>query len=334
MKSLLVVLTLLLLGEGTLSGITRIHDRNVAVQKAQVAYSRRDFAEAARYYQAAVDEFGAKEDAVVLNLAHACWRAGQSAQARTYYGQLLTSPTPAVRSVAQQQLALLATQRNEYAQAVGLLRQALLSNSHNAGARYNYELLRDYLARRQQSPTIPPPATPPTGGKKPEPKPTDPQNQANQPKPTDGTNKPGQLDDPTQPQDPRNAPQQRPDQNGQRDANRPGNAPGNEAPGGFQPGEGAQRNVARSSQPGTVRGLSDAAEGPEAASGRSRRAGTDLAAPDEAQLQTQRARLEQMNLNPDRARQLLNSLGDAEQQYLQQLPHKAEKKTDSGKPAW
>lgn len=336
MKSVCLGLLMLLLSSGgELSRLTRIHDRNAAVQQAQAAYARRNFALAARCYQAAVEQYGAQEEAVVLNLAHACWRAGQTALARTYYGRLLTTPTPSVRSVAQQQLALLATQRGEYAQAVGLLRQALLANPQNGGARYNYELLRDYLARRQQTPGIPPPVTPPTGGNNDsEKKPTDPQNQANQPKPTPGTNQQGQLDDPTQPQDPQNAPQSRPDQNGQRDTNRPGEAPGTDAEGGFRPGEGQQRNVARGSQPGTTRGLSNDERGPEASSGRSRRAGTDLAAPDEAQLQTQRARLEQMNLSPGRARQLLEALGEAEQQYLQQVPHKAAKKPTSDKPAW
>ena len=165
MRSLLV---LLLLSSGPFSGITRIHDQNLAVQRGRAAYSRGDFAGAVGYYRAAVEEYGATEDAAVLNLAHACWRAGQPVEARAYYGQLLTSPAPAVRSVAQQQLALLASRRGEYAQAVGLLRQALLANPSNAGARYNYELLHDYLARKQRDPTIPPPAAPAPGGKKPE----------------------------------------------------------------------------------------------------------------------------------------------------------------------
>ena len=333
MKSLFLLLALLLSG-GPFSGITRIHDQNQAVQRGRAAYLRGDFAAAVGYYRAAVEQYGATGDAAVLNLAHACWRAGQPAAARAYYGQLLTSAAPTVRSVAQQQLALLAAQRGEYAQAVGLLRQALLANPGNAGARYNYELLRDYLARKQQDPTIPPPAAPTPGEKKPDKKPTDSQNQASQPRPTPGANQSGQRDDPAQPQDPRNAPQQRPGQNGRRDPTKPGDAPGADAAGGFRPGEGPERNVARGSTPGTVRGLSDDAQGEEAPTGRSRRAGTDPAAPDEAQLQTQRARLDQMNLSPDRARQLLQALGDAEKQYLQQLPHKAEKKATSDKPAW
>lgn len=328
MKSLGLLLLLLLSDVHGLGWLTRIHHRNAAVREAQAAYGRQDFAAAARAYQAAVMQYGATDEAIVLNLAHSCLRAGQSALARAYYGRLLTSPTRTVRSVAQQQLALLASQRGEYAQAVGLLRQALLASPTNADARYNYELLRDYLARRQQQPDIPPPAVPPTAPNKP----TPPQEQQQQQKEAE-TGQQGQRNDPTLPDDPRNAPQPRADQQGQPNANQPDAAPGSAARGGFRPGSGTQREVATGSAPGTVRGLSNDENGPTARQGASRRAGTDLAT-DEAQLQTQRARLEQMNLSPDKARQLLNALGTAEQQYLQQIPHKADKKPDSDKPAW
>ena len=330
MKSLGFLLILLLSGVGGLDRLTRIHHRNAAVLQAQTAYQQQDFAGAARAYQAAVEQYGATEDAVVLNLAHACWRAGQPALARAYYGRLLASPTRPVRSVAQQQLALLASERGEYAQAVQLLRQALLSQPTNTTARYNYELLRDYLARRQQSPGIPPPAAPPTAPEKK--KPTPPQEQKQQQKEAE-TGQQGQRNDPTLPDDPRNAPQPRANRNGQPNANQPDAMPGSAARGGFRPGSGTQREVATGTAPGSVRGLSNDENGPTARQGNSKRAGTDLAT-DEAQLQTQRARLEQMNLSPDKARQLLNALGAAEQQYLQQIPHKAEKKPDSDKPAW
>jgi hypothetical protein len=92
--------------------------------------------------------------------------------------------------------------------------------------------------------------------------------------------------------------------------------------------------VASGSKPGNVRGLSDYGRGEEATDGRSRRAGTEVADLDETQLQTQRARLQQMQLSTGRARQILESLGAAEQQYLQQLPRRAVRKQASDKPAW
>jgi hypothetical protein len=41
-----------------------------------------------------------------------------------------------------------------------------------------------------------------------------------------------------------------------------------------------------------------------------------------------------MNLSTGQAKQLLNALSAAEQQYLQQIPRKATTKLPPGKPAW
>lgn len=323
MKALLT--TLLLLGFG--GGLSRIHDRNVAVQRGAAAYANRQYAEAALAYREAALELGGTDDALWLNLAHATQRAGRPAEARTYYGHLLTSPNLPLRSVALQQLAALAADQGAYAPAVSLLRQALLADPRNTGARYNYEVLVRYMARRT---TTPPPAPSPNGS--PQKQPDGPREQ--QPRPQTGPNTPGQRPDPSQPKDPASTPQQRPDANGRPDPTRPSAAPGSTASGGFRPGAGAEQNVARGSQPGTVRGLSDAQTGPEAPTGTSRRGGTEAAAADDASQQTQRARLQEMNLSPGQARQLLEALRTAEQQYLQQVPRKATAPPDKTKPAW
>lgn len=331
MKYAGVVLLTILGGWGSLRSI---HDRNAAVQQAQQAYQRADFARAAQLYKQAIQQFGAKDEAILLNLGHASSRAGQPVLARATYGQLLTSRSALVRSTAQQQLAVLATRKGDYAQALGLLRQALQTNPANALARYNYEVVSDYLTRRQQDPTIPPPtpadAPPSTDGQ-----PDKSGGPSPAPQPRAGQGQPGQLDDTTQPQNPRNPAQPQPNQNGRRDPNQPSNQPGNSASGNFQPGQGAQRNVAQGSQPGNTRGLSSSPDGPAAAAGGTNsQPGTETAAPDEAQLQTQRARLQQMNLSSGQARQILEALSAAEQQYLQQLPRPATTKPDPNKPTW
>lgn len=321
MRSALLSGVLLL---STWGGLSRIHDRNEAVQRGAVAYARQEYAAAAAAYKDAALRLGAQEEAVWLNLAHATAQAGRPAEARGYYGRLTGSKNPGLRSVALQQLAALATAKNDYAQAVSLLRQALLADPANADARFNYEQLRSFLNRRTAPPQLPPPGS----DGSPESSPTE---TTAQPQP--GPGKPGQLADPNLPQDSRNAPQSRPGANGQRDPGQPSGQPGNLAP-GFRPGAGEQRNVARGSQPGNVRGLSDEETGPEAPGGTSRRGGTEAASAAEVNLQTQRARLQQMNLSSGQARQLLEALHTAEQQYLQQLPRKATKPQAKGKPDW
>ncbi|HEX8425646.1 hypothetical protein [Hymenobacter sp.] len=331
MKTGILLFFLALLGGW--GGLSTIHNRNEAVQKAQAAYQGGNYLVAATFYREAVEKLGATDEAVVLNWGHACTRAKQSATARAAYGRLLTSQQPQVRSIARQQLGVLAAEKGEYAQALRLLRESLLANPANTVARYNYELISDYLRRRRDDPTVPPPATasaPPTTENKRD----NQQEPANQPPPRPGQDQQGELNDPNQPNEPRNSPQSRPDQNGLRDPNRPSGAAGSSANGGFQPGEGAERNVAQGSKPGSTLGLSDSETGPEANSGVSNRAGTDAATLDEAQLQTQRARLQQMNISSGQARQLLQALDAAEQQYLQQLPRKSTRKPESGKPTW
>ncbi|MCB2410598.1 tetratricopeptide repeat protein [Hymenobacter lucidus] len=311
-----------------LNSLTRIRDRNQALEQAQAAYSSGNFDQAAELYRRAVEKLGATDESIVLNLGHAYARAGQAAQARVYYGRLLSSRQPAMRSVARQQLAVLAAGKGEYAQAVGLLRQALLANPSNTGARYNYEVLRDYLARNPNEPRIPP-APEPAGAKG-----GTTQSPSRRPQPRPGQNQPGQLNDPTQPDDPSNAPQQRPDQTGQRDPNQPAPGAGQQPAENFQPGTGPQQRVAQGSQSGDTRGLDTGTGDAERNSAASRRAGTEQASLNETQLQTQRERLQQMNLSPGQARQLLDALRTAEEQYLQQMPHRGGQKPDPKKPTW
>ncbi|MCB2376625.1 hypothetical protein LGH70_03470 [Hymenobacter sp. BT635] len=321
------ILLLLLLVLADWTSLTRIRDRNQAVEQAQQAFGRGEFARSAQFYQRAVDELGgAKDESLLLNMGHAYARAGRAQQARAAYGRLVGSRQAPMRSIARQQLAVLAAQKGEYAQAVGLLRQALLADPTNAQARYNYEVLRDYLARAPNEPRIPP-ASQPKGAddKKGEEK-----SRANQP----GQDQPGQLDDPTQAPDPRNSPAPRPAPRGQRDPSQTGTGLGNQTADNFQAGTGQQQRVAQGREPGTTRGLDMAAEDTQRNQAASRQAGTEQASRNDTQLQTQRERLQQMNLSAGQARQLLDALRTAEEQYLQQMPHRATRKPDPKKPTW
>ncbi|TGE28994.1 tetratricopeptide repeat protein [Hymenobacter metallicola] len=321
------LLFLLLLALPTWTSLTRIRDRNEVVEQAQQAYRRGNFGRAADLYRQAVEKLGAQDEAIVLNLGHAYAQTGRSAQARAYYGRLLTSKTAAVRSVARQQLAVLAAQQGEYAQAVALLRQSLLADPTNAAARYNYEVLRDYLTRHPNEPRIPPAANAPGAANKSEKAP-------NQPQPKAGNERSGQLNDPTQPNDPRNAPERQASPNGQPDPNQNGPGGGTQPTDSFQPGAGTQQRIAQGNQPGNTRGLDTGTAGDNNSGAASRQPGTEQASLDETQLQTQRERLQQMNLSAGQARQLLDALRTAEQQYLQQMPHRSTQKPDPKKPTW
>ncbi|UOQ99786.1 DUF1631 domain-containing protein [Hymenobacter sp. 5317J-9] len=335
-----VALVLLLIGGPGWALLTGVRDRNVAVRRGTAAYQQGAAARAAQDFAEALNAKARRtpDPRLVLNLAHAQTRAGQLAPAASTYSKLLTGAPPALGSVARQQLAVLAAQRGELAQAVGLLRQALLLDPGNKIARYDYEVLTDYLARRPNTPQIPSPPPPAQSNqpKNKEDKPTPDKNGSapNQPATKEGTDRKGETNDQKQSTaPPSGSPQSRPTPAGQPDNQRPAPTQGASATGGRAPGPGPAQPLPTGEVPGQLRGL-DRNAGGEVSNGRSTRPGTEAATPADVQLQTQRERLQAMNLSPAQARQLLETLRAQEQQYLQQLARPAERKPDPNKPTW
>ncbi|GAB3848028.1 hypothetical protein GCM10028822_10270 [Hymenobacter terrigena] len=332
-----LALILLVLGGPAWHLLTSVRDRNVAVADATAAYTQGNAVHAAQAFAAALAAQHQKspDPRLVLNLAHAQARANRPEAAQATYARLLTGTPARLGSIARQQLAVLAAQRGELAQALGLLRQALLLDPTNAGARFDYEAVSDYLARRPNTPQISAPPKTPAPAK---PKDSNEKNSAEKNKPGEkaGTDRKGEVDD-NQPAPPSPAAPQasRPDVAGQPDNQRPAENPGNAANGGRAPGTGPAQPVASGTAPGTQQGLDrTSATAGSAAGGRSNRPGTDAATAADLSLQTQRERLQAMNLSPAQARQLLETLRAQEQQYLQQLTRPAAQQPDPSKPTW
>ncbi|WP_310391760.1 hypothetical protein [Hymenobacter sp.] len=330
MKYLLLALAL---GVPTWGLLTRVHDRNKAVAAGAAAYGRGEPVAATAAFAAALAANAQRQPDphLLLNLAHAQSRAGQQSRAQVTYGRLLTKSPAALSSVARQQLAVLATRRGEIAQALTLLRQALLLDPKNSGARFDYEALSEYLTRRASGPKIAPPKSPaPDSAAKP--------NAPNQPKAADkaGNDRPGKINDPNPATAAPNTPlEPRPGPAGSPDNRLPDATPGNAAAGGQRTNAGKPQPVASGATPGAQRGLDRRSAAPvPGTNGPSNRPGTDAATASDAQLQTQRERLAAMSLSPAQARQLLETLRAQEQQYLQQLTRPARQKPDPSKPTW
>jgi len=348
MKAWVLRFLLLSIGLPGWRWLTQVREHNAAQAQGQAAVARGQSTEAVYYYQQAVALAGRRgpSPALLLNLAQAQVRAGQVSAARATYAQLLAPAVPAhVGSAARQQLASLLAQRGQVAQALGLLRQALKLNPANATARYNYELLSQYLANQQpDNPALPPPANNPAGPTaSPNKQPASSKDKNGQdPAPAGkaGTGRPGQGPDPrpTPPSSeasPTGAPQ--PSATGQPDRQRPTASPGSNANGGFQPGAGERQPLPSGTTPGRQRGLDTRtnASGASTNTGQSRRPGTDAATEADLQLQTQRERLKAMNLTPAQAQQVLEALRESEQQYLQQRPRQqAGPPPAPGQPTW
>ena len=345
MKISFLAALLLLLGV-SLPGwdwLVRVREHNAAQVQAAAAARHGQATETALLFgrAARLAGRGGPTPTLLLNLAQAQAQAGQAAAARATYGRLLGPAVPAaVGSTARQQLAGLLARQRQYSQAISLLRQALRLDPANAAARYNYELLSQYLAT-QKPPVLPPPdaSTSP-------PKPKDAAAKrdsaaraggARSPgaSPTTGAGRPGEVVAPTPPPpgSPTGAPQ--PNATGRPDRPRPTPAPGTNAPGAGPGGTGPARPVPTGPAGGSLRGLEAGATGN--APGRGSRPGTEAATDADLQLQTQRERLRAMDLTPAQAQQLLNALRESEQQYLQQRPRPRPRQGTapaSGQPTW
>ncbi len=329
---------LLLLGVPGLRLLTMVRDRNVAVADATAAYRRGEALLAAHYFENALATASPRpatpDPRLVLNLGHAQAQAGQLGAAQATYGRLLAGNPGGLGSVARQQLAVLAARRGELAQAAGLLRQAIILDPTNAGARYNFEVVSEYLARRPNRPqlALPPPA--PSPDPKPKAAPSKNGTQPNKPAEKAGTDRQGEIND-TQPAPNANTPPApRSDAAGQPDSHQPSALPG-AAAGNRTPGAGPPQPTASGNAPGTQRGLDrNTSAGATSPNARSRRPGSEAASAADLSLQTQRERLQAMSLSPAQARQLLETLRAQEQQYLQQRPHPAAQKPDPNRPTW
>lgn len=317
--------------------LTMVRDRNVAVADATAAYRRGDDLVAARYFEnalATARPSAAPDPRLLLNLGHAQTRAGLLGAAQATYGRLLTGSPTRLSSVARQQLAVLAAGRGELAQAASLLRQAIILDPANAGARYDFEVVSDYLARRPNRPQLPPP--PPSTSPESKPKAAPDKNgaQPNKPAEKEGTDRKGQINDNKPAPNADTPPAPRPDAAGQPDRRQPSALPG-AAAGSRTAGAGQPQPTASGDASGTQRGLDrSTAGGPASPNTRSRRPGSEAATEADLSLQTQRERLQAMNLSPAQARQLLETLRAQEQQYLQQRPRPAAQKPDPNRPTW
>ena len=345
MKSWLLSILLLSGGLPGWHWLTRVREQNQAQAQAQAALQAHRPAEAAYYFRQAValTGKGGPSPTLLLSLGQAQQQARQPEAARATYGRLLAPAVPAaIGSVARQQLAALLVEQRQVAQAVVLLRQALRLNPANATARYNYELLSQYVAgQRPDNPAQPPPNTPgPAPARQPNrPDSTQRDKQSNRPQPAEkaGTNRPGQAPDPSPapPAGLAGAPQ--PSAAGQPDRQRPTPAVGTSAAGGFRPGAGERQPLPSGTAPGSQRGLdaSAGASGSNVPTGQGRRPGAEAATDADLQLQTQRERLKAMNLTPAQARQVLEALREGEQQYLQQRPRQQQGPPPAaGQPTW
>ena len=120
----------------------QISRNNRARQEAETAYRAGQFDRALTLYAYLSRTTTTIDPAVRLNLGHTHFRLKQYAKAKPQYETLLRSDRSDLRTVAATQLGVMACFDRDSATALRLFRQALLENSDNEPARYNFELVK------------------------------------------------------------------------------------------------------------------------------------------------------------------------------------------------
>ncbi len=296
-------------------GLNTISQINSYSQKAATAYYRQDYIEAIAAYEYLLKELEVQDDQLLLNLAHTYYKAGLTGKAQETYRLLADHPSNHLRAVVHFQLGNITASRQKYTQALSLYRQALILEPANETARYNYELLKKYLDLHPEKAEA-----------------EEPQSLPSQQEQKDTLPEPTTAEENLEPK-----PAKKPDAQGNEEeeipSQMPADAPTDQTQGSNLPQDGIQneKEELSGSAAGDTEGqrLEDASAGSQQLSGSAENA-TGL----EQRAQTQRARLQQMNISPEKANLLLEAMRNAELQYIQQLPKKATNKPDRTKPDW
>jgi len=119
----------------------KISKANKAKVQAKEAFAAQKYDIAIGRYKYLLDILKIKDEKAQLNLAHAYMRKAEYDNASTAYTELTKVIEPKIRSVAFQQLGILQSEKKNKEKALKQFKNALKSDTSNAQARYNYELL-------------------------------------------------------------------------------------------------------------------------------------------------------------------------------------------------
>ncbi len=146
MKSLVIAVVLLAftVDPGKISKI------NSLKSEAKEAFKKGDFKKAIEKYRYLVDSLSVTEDEVRLNLANAYFETSDTVNTFQNYQPLTQSTNSKIRSVAHQQMGVLANRQGKFEEALASFKQSLKADPTNEDARYNYEMVKRKLEEQKK----------------------------------------------------------------------------------------------------------------------------------------------------------------------------------------
>lgn len=147
MKVLISVIMSVFVVAGVIDNIATV---NRLKKEAEQAYKDGDYVTAVAHYQTLVDSLNVQDDNIRLNLAHSLIQAGDTISAQRNYSSLVRSNENQVKSIAYQQMGIIASDQQKYEEALATFKEALKADPSNEEARYNYELVKELLKKQQE----------------------------------------------------------------------------------------------------------------------------------------------------------------------------------------
>ncbi len=123
---------------------------NSLKSEAKAAYVKGDYQVAIDKYKYLVDSLGVNEEEVLLNLANAYFNSKDTVNAPSTYLPLTQSADTKIKSIANQQLGVMANRNGKFEEALNYFKQALKTAPDNEDARYNYELVKKKLEEEKK----------------------------------------------------------------------------------------------------------------------------------------------------------------------------------------
>jgi Ca-activated chloride channel homolog len=119
-------------------------------KEAEKAYQSGNYQLAASKYSMLADTLAVDEAEVRLNLAHSQYKIGDTASAKLNYARVSLSPDKKLKSIASQQLGVLAKDSKKLEESLEYLKSAIKADPTNAGAKYDYEVVKKLLEKQKQ----------------------------------------------------------------------------------------------------------------------------------------------------------------------------------------
>jgi tetratricopeptide (TPR) repeat protein len=117
---------------------------------AEEAFLNQDFAKAISSYHILIDSLQLEDEKLTLNLAHSYLKLNDTASARNYYSEVSMSSNPQLKSIAYQQLGVMAKSPQTLNESLQYLKASLKANPQNEEARYDYEVAKKLIEQQKQ----------------------------------------------------------------------------------------------------------------------------------------------------------------------------------------